>query len=344
MEKSLKIKAAVLLLAGLLWAEVGGYLKVHGFAFSWGNEKELVELLRFRLRVEESIGLFTVKLHYELDMQAGPSYFNSLLTGIYFDAFEPSTIYSDSSTSLYHYLDRASISYSGERLAFEVGRQRIVWGKARLFSPLDLFNPYNPFALEKEERQGVDALKVQLYFSGFSWIEGVYAKKKSGNVWGAALFTTLSNVDLNLAWARNEQDESFYGAALEASIFDAALRGEAVLRRWQGRNYFDFSLGVDYQFTSKIYALAEYFYTDGGWIFPEGKVLTLMTSIKVSDLTDLQVAWFRAEPGSGNFLMLRLVHSAAENLDVAFGLLYSSSGSSTWQLPKIAYSGYSLYF
>ncbi len=340
----MKIKAAVLLVAGLLWAEVGGYLKVHGFAFSWGGEKELVQLLRFRLRMEESIGLFTLKLHYELDMQAGSRYYNSLLTGIYFDAFEPTSIHSDSSTSIYHYLDRASISYSGEKLAFEVGRQRIVWGKARLFSPLDLFNPYNPFALEKEERQGVDALKIQLYFSGFSWIEGVYAEKKSGNLWGAALFTTLSSVDLNLAWARSEQGESFYGAAFEASIFDAALRGEAVLRRWQGKSYFDFSAGADYQLTSKIYVLAEYFYTDGGWIFPEGKVFTLMTSVKLTDLTNLQAAWFRTEPGSGNFFMLRLVHSAAENLDLAFGLLYSSAESSPWQLPKIAYSGYSLYF
>ncbi len=56
------------------------------------------------------------------------------------------------------------------------GRQRIGWGTARFWSPMDMFNPISPLQIESEERQGVDAaLAAFRSAGGLRWNAGVRA-------------------------------------------------------------------------------------------------------------------------------------------------------------------------
>lgn len=337
--------AAFFLLVSCLLAEISGYLKTHGFFFSFPyNEKELIELIRFRLRWEKDWGNFSFKVHYEFNAIAGSQNYFSLLTGTYQDEFKVYHLYESDDSAVFHYLDRFSLSYSSDRLFFQLGRQRIPWGKARVFSALDLVNPYNPFALEKEERQGVNAARIQLYLSGFSWIEGVYARRENEDRYGIAFFFTLGNFDFTVITAREGSQRRVFGAAIEGSVAGAGVRAELALRRTEEEDFYDYSLGGDYQVSSKLYVLTEYFYTEGSWIFPEGKILTVVADYQLSSLVRVQLSCFHSSPGAGNFFLIRLLYSAEENFDLVFGFMYSSGGEGFWQLPKILYSGYSIYF
>ncbi len=235
------------------------------------------------------------------------------------------------------------MSYDTEKFIFTIGRQRIPWGKARLFSPLDIFNPYNPFAIEKEEKQGINSLRFLYYFSGFSWIEGVLSRRKGKNYFGGALFFSLGAVDANFIVASLPQ-ESLFGGAFEASSGRMVLRGELALRKNSKSILKDISIGADYQLSSKIYLIGEYFSTDGSEFYPKGKVFVIIADYQISELTKFQASYFHASPGNGNFLFLRISYSYFQNFDINLGILYSSSGTSLWQFPKIAYSGTAFYY
>lgn len=58
-------------------------------------------------------------------------------------------------------LDRVSIAYTGENTVARFGRQAISWGNGLLFTPMDIFNPFDPAAVDKEYKSGDDMLYGQ---------------------------------------------------------------------------------------------------------------------------------------------------------------------------------------
>ena len=349
MEKSFKVKISLslLFLVSLLiknsYPSISGYFKLNAFYLNYQGENSFVQLARFRFRLEESFQSFSFKLHSEIDtINHGEKYY-SLFTGSLLDELNPYYFYKRKELKIYHFFDRLSLSYETEKFIFTIGRQRIPWGKARLFSPLDIFNPYNPFAIEKEEKQGVNSLRFQYYFSGFSWIESAFARRNKENYFGSAIFFTINSLDINFVVA-SLPNEYLFGGAFEGSSGRTVLRAELTLRKNSKSILKDISIGADYHLSSKIYLIGEYFSTDGSELYPKGKVFVISGDYKVSELSSIQISYFHASPGNGNFFFLRFSYSLTQNIDIYAGFLYLSSGSSMWQFPKIVYTGTAFYY
>ncbi|MGB8951433.1 MAG: hypothetical protein WCC06_02020 [Candidatus Aminicenantales bacterium] len=344
MAKSLRISALLFFLfSSSLLASVTGYLKVNSFYLHFLEESSAVHLARVRLKLEQRWGSFSFKLHSEVDMLYGEKTFYSLFTGNLLEELKPFYLHRGDRFKIYHFFDRLSLIYHGRSFVFSAGRQRIPWGKAKIFSVMDVFNPYNPFALEKEERQGVDSLRMQYYFSGFSWVEGVYARRNGKNDYGTAVFFSVGGADVNLAAASLSGDK-LIGAAVEKGTGKIVLRGEAAVRKTASGLKADFSLGADYQLSSRMFLTGEFLSTKGSEMFPKGKVLAILGDYKIAELSSLQAAYFHVSPGGGDFFYLRFSRSLAQNLDVYFGLFYARSGTTLWQFPKIVYGGAAFYY
>lgn len=58
-------------------------------------------------------------------------------------------------------LDRVSLAYTGEKTVIRFGRQAISWGNGLLFTPMDILNPFDPAAVDKEYKTGDDMLYGQ---------------------------------------------------------------------------------------------------------------------------------------------------------------------------------------
>ena len=58
-------------------------------------------------------------------------------------------------------LDRASVAYTGDKTVLRFGRQAVSWGTGMLFTPMDIFNPFDPTAVDKEYKTGDDMLYGQ---------------------------------------------------------------------------------------------------------------------------------------------------------------------------------------
>jgi hypothetical protein len=83
------------------------------------------------------------------------------------------TIHEGDRSALVHRLDRISIGYTGTNTVVRFGRQAISWGNGMLFTAMDIFNPFDPAAVDKEYKTGDDMLYGQYLFSNGSDLQAV---------------------------------------------------------------------------------------------------------------------------------------------------------------------------
>jgi len=70
-------------------------------------------------------------------------------------------------------LDRVTVGYTGNKAVFRFGRQAISWGNGLLFTPMDILNPFDPAAVDKEYKTGDDMLYGQYLLDNGNDIEAV---------------------------------------------------------------------------------------------------------------------------------------------------------------------------
>jgi len=58
-------------------------------------------------------------------------------------------------------LDRLSVGYTVEKGVVRFGRQAITWGNGMIYTPMDIFNPFDPAAVDREFKNGDDMLYGQ---------------------------------------------------------------------------------------------------------------------------------------------------------------------------------------
>jgi hypothetical protein len=72
------------------------------------------------------------------------------------------------SVGLQHRIDRLVLSARVRSVDVAVGRQPVSFGSGRVFTPLDLVNPFHPATIDTEYKPGVDAVRVD----GFVGVSG----------------------------------------------------------------------------------------------------------------------------------------------------------------------------
>jgi len=112
-------------------------------------------------------------------------------------------------------IDRLFLDYYSGKWQITLGRQRINWGKNLVWNPNDLFNAYNFFDFDYEEKPGTDALRMHYFITDNSsvetainytdnWKDNVFALKYNLNVlqydFQAILAKYLQDVMLGLGW------------------------------------------------------------------------------------------------------------------------------------------------
>lgn len=88
-------------------------------------------------------------------------------------------------TAILHRLDRLSVGYTGENTVVRFGRQAITWGNGMIYTPMDIFNPFDPAAIDTEFKTGDDLLYGQYLRQGGDDVQGVMVFRRdpsSGDV------------------------------------------------------------------------------------------------------------------------------------------------------------------
>ncbi len=164
------------------------------------------------------------------------------------------------SVELRQQLFRAFVTlYSGQS-HLAIGRQRIAWGTGFAWNPTDVINPTNPGAIELSERAGIDAAYASLRTGSVTHIE-IVAAHSDATIVGTRASTNYRQYDLS-AMVAIIGGVGVFGGDFAGYVGGAGVRGEAAY--FSGTNAIRGVLNTDYSFSSRLYALAEYYYNGDG--------------------------------------------------------------------------------
>lgn len=309
-----------------------------------GGESFTLSLNRLRL---EAKGDFAPGL--ALDLQ----YDNELLFGSYLDTAEfaarkdiaPPQYWRADANYLergdvfgQHRLYRAAVTASAGNVDVRLGRQRVAWGTGRFWSPLDILNPINPLALEREQRIGVDAALVEAKLGPLARVSAVYAPAPDRGPASRAVqwHGNAAGMDVSLLAGRLLAQQVI-GMDLASQIGAAGIRGEvARLRPAGGSAFTRLVVGLDYALPNGLTLSAEGYYNGAGARDPArydwaglraGRITTMATRyagvIASYDVTPLlkwvTYAIFNADDRS-RAVDTRLVWSVRPNLELTVGV------------------------
>lgn len=162
-------------------------------------------------------------------------------------------------------LYRAYLKYDAAPLQMTVGKQMIDWGRMRFYSPMDLFNPISPFAIDRDERPGVDAVDIDFSPRDDIHLDTVYAAGRtfSDSSVGSRLLYRWHDYDLFLMGG-DFQNAKVVGGGFDGYLRNAGFRGEFTQTHGEsGRDFFRGAVGLEYSFFTKLSVLGEYFYNGG---------------------------------------------------------------------------------
>jgi len=172
-------------------------------------------------------------------------------------------------------LDRVNVGFTGDRAVIRFGRQAISWGNGLLFTPMDIFNPFDPAAVDKEYKSGDDMLYGQYLLENGSDVQAVVVVRRnpvSGEVEqdssSIALkyhgFLGSNEYDLLIA---EHYGETLLGLAASTDFGGAIWRGDLTWNDTDSGSIISAVAGVSYSWVLREHnwtGFLEYFYNGFG--------------------------------------------------------------------------------
>lgn len=152
--------------------------------------------------------------------------------------FDLTHVFTDSGkTAAYQRLDRLAIGYTSDHVVMKFGRQAITWGNGMIYNVMDIFNPFDPAAVDKEYKTGDDMLYGQYLHSSGNDLQGVMVFRRdpftedvetdqSSLAFKYHHMASISEYDALVA---QHYGDTLVGAGANFSIGGAVLRGDLVV-------------------------------------------------------------------------------------------------------------------
>lgn len=175
---------------------------------------------------------------------------------------------------LLHRLDRLSIDFISDRVVGRVGRQAISWGNGLIYTPMDILNPFDPAAVDKEYKTGDDMVYGQFSLAnGDDW-QGAWVARRdlSGSLTQAVTSTAakyhgfVSELEYDLLIAEH-YDDLILGLGGLLNVGGAIIRGDFTLTETPTQTVPSMVANFSYSWIAgghNVSGILEYFYNGFG--------------------------------------------------------------------------------
>jgi len=152
--------------------------------------------------------------------------------------FDLTHVFTDSGkTAAYQRLDRLAVGFTSDHVVMKFGRQAITWGNGLIYNVMDIFNPFDPAAVDKEYKTGDDMLYGQYLHSSGNDVQGVMVFRRdpfTGDVEVdrgslALKYHHMASISEYDALVAQHYGDTLVGAGANFSIGGAVLRGDLVV-------------------------------------------------------------------------------------------------------------------
>ena len=133
---------------------------------------------------------------------------------------------------LLHRLDRLSLGHKTEKTVVRFGRQAVSWGNGLIYNPVDIFNPFDPAAVDKEYKAGDDLLYGQYLTDSGADLQSVLVFRRNLKTGDVDKDASALALKYHGFWRTNEYDlllAQNYGDTT-ASVGGNMSAGGAVIR------------------------------------------------------------------------------------------------------------------
>lgn len=134
-----------------------------------------------------------------------------------------------------HNIDRLYLELHSRYVSGDIGRMALSWGSGRIWNPTDMWSPFSPTEIDKDEKRGVDLVHVTFSIPKVGSLEGVYApldlekhysiRAEDSSAGGRFLFS-LGEYDIALMGGMFGPD-TVAGFDFSGYLWNAGFRGEA---------------------------------------------------------------------------------------------------------------------
>lgn len=166
-------------------------------------------------------------------------------------------------------LYRAYIQGEFEKSTLRAGLQRIPLGVGRIWTPTDIFNPYNVLSIEPGQRSGVFGLNYTYYLSdlaSFQLLTNIDKDKKIEKR-GVRIKGFVLGVDMGASFVGSD-DLRMVSAEFESNLFESGVEVRSEIGYFNYKNsdeYISGILGFEYGFEdTSVILSAEYHYNGAG--------------------------------------------------------------------------------
>ncbi len=187
------------------------------------------------------------------------------------------TVVDDNDLRLTHDLDRLQLRVRSERTDITVGRQPVSWGSGLIWTPTDLFTGFSPTEIDRDEKAGVDVIRVTWSPRPEATVDVVAEPLDDDGPWRLSARESSLAVRTQIHVGEYEVAPVFgyiggdwvAGGDFTGYLGNAGLRGECLVTtvdESDQRDYMRALLSLDYGFPGRWapYAAIEYFYNGLG--------------------------------------------------------------------------------
>lgn len=179
-----------------------------------------------------------------------------------------SLLNSGNNYALLQNLDRLLLNYFASNYTLTIGRQQIAFGNARITNPTDVFSPFSYMIIDKEVRNGVDAIRLIKELDENSELDlgiifGDNAKKDKSGIY-ALLKLSLDELEFSPMLAYFN-DATMLGLDFSYPFFGALLWLEgAWINPKEEKPYTRLTLGGERLLNDKLFFIGEYHFNGAG--------------------------------------------------------------------------------
>ena len=170
---------------------------------------------------------------------------------------------------LYATTERAWLEYKTNQWSIKGGRQRINWGMNNTWNPNDIFNTYNLFDFDYEERAGTDGIRIHHQLKGMSAIEFAVAKNITEKKLKTAFKYNFNSTKYDWQWiAGYYRDKFTVGLGWQGSIGETGFKGEAqyYFKNKVTEGHLNASIELDYITQNGWYLYLSGLYNQSGFL------------------------------------------------------------------------------
>jgi hypothetical protein len=277
-------------------------------------------------------------------------YIEQLKADMPFDTRSDFHHYGSDQGLLYGKIHRLYGGYADEKHQVAVGIQKISMGVGHIWTPTDLYNPKNSFALEPDEVFGVLALSYSYAPSPLSTMQTIVSLKEDKNLkYGFRYKAFLDFADVGVSLLYSDEIR-MYGYEIEGDLFDTGAQWRSEGGYYQSKildeSFYQAILGFDYAFKNGINWTVEGYYSSDTFTYAQQLLYfnnELAANLVQSNLYlgstlayDFDLAWSGSllmiaslEKQPGSFLAPSLTYTLDDHHKVSVGgmLYYGEEGS-----------------